>query len=199
MQRFWSKVDIKGADDCWPWLAGRNNCGYGEFGVRNNGKFSKWKAHRFAWTLWHSEDPGRLEVCHKCDNPSCVNPSHLFLGTHKDNIRDMHQKKRSWQAKRSECPLGHQYSGTNLVINKRGHRVCRECSLEDKRRRRKLFRLLNPKRNFQKEKTHCPKGHPYAGANLKIKRGQRVCLTCSRKQDANRQRRKRMKEKELKQ
>lgn len=89
--RFWSKVNISGgATSCWPWMAGRLWVGYGMFCLRGKTK----RAHRVAWEIANGEIPSDLCVLHRCDNPSCVNPAHLFLGTSADNTRDMVAKHR---------------------------------------------------------------------------------------------------------
>lgn len=82
-----SLVDDKSG--CWVWTGKKLN-GYGS--VQKGGK-QKY-AHRVSYQLFHSKNPGKKFVCHKCDNPVCVNPDHLFLGTQKDNIRDMSNKGR---------------------------------------------------------------------------------------------------------
>lgn len=87
-ERFWSKVS-KG-DGCWEWQAGRLPTGYGRF----SDKGVEYKAHRFSWALAHGAIPEGMLICHRCDNPRCVRPDHLFLGTNSDNQRDMVNKNR---------------------------------------------------------------------------------------------------------
>lgn len=86
-QRFYSKIKPYLTDDeCHIWDGAKNIYGYGNF----QGKL----AHRIAWKLAISEIPAEQLVCHKCDNPSCVNPRHLFIGSHLDNARDKMRKGR---------------------------------------------------------------------------------------------------------
>lgn len=89
--RFWSKVAVAGPDDCWEWQRSLSTSGYGQFKVATNQSPSK--AHRVAWMLTNG-DAGMLCVLHRCDNPPCCNPRHLFLGTAGDNVRDMVTKGR---------------------------------------------------------------------------------------------------------
>ena len=91
IDRFWSKVDKSGI--CWEWLASRDippRLDYGRFKLKGKTR----KAHRVCWIIVNGKIPQGMCVCHICDNPSCVNPEHLFLGTHQDNNDDMVRKNR---------------------------------------------------------------------------------------------------------
>jgi hypothetical protein len=98
-QRFWEKVDKNGAicerlgSRCWVWMAGKNKDGYGKFAVDHRKTIA---SNRMAWELVNGPITDGLCVLHKCDNPPCCNPGHLFLGTNYDNIVDMVTKGRSW-------------------------------------------------------------------------------------------------------
>ena len=113
-QRFFEKVNKNGpvhpilGTRCWIWIGGKKNkLGYGTIYVR---KGETDEAHRVAYRNMVEPIPDGMCVCHKCDNPSCVNPDHLFLGTHQDNMKDMYRKGRNvpsigeknWRAKLTE-------------------------------------------------------------------------------------------------
>lgn len=94
-QKFWSKVKIVNDEDsCWEWQAGLNTNGYGQFNLCKDGKRLNMGAHRFSYELANGPIPKGILVCHKCDNPKCVRPKHLFPGTYQDNMDDMVRKKR---------------------------------------------------------------------------------------------------------
>jgi hypothetical protein len=130
IKRFLSKVSK--SDGCWEWTASKQTYGYGKMWF--NGRLEC--AHRISFILFKGEIPKGIFVCHVCDNPPCVNPEHLFLGTVGDNIRDMVKKGRHFRPKYNEskthCPKGHPYSKDNTLVEvskKTGYhlRRCKIC------------------------------------------------------------------------
>lgn len=88
LERFMNGL-VFDASDCWYWRGSHTNLGYGIFSALGENR-----SHRVAWRLWHGDIPKGMHVLHRCDVRCCVNPEHLFLGTHSDNMRDMVSKGR---------------------------------------------------------------------------------------------------------
>jgi len=89
-ERFWSKAQLAPNNECFPWLGAKHQQGYGTFRYQGKSQY----AHRVAWILVNGSIPNRLHILHRCDNPGCVRPDHMFLGTNKDNIHDSMVKGR---------------------------------------------------------------------------------------------------------
>lgn len=91
IDRFWSRVQK--TEKCWNWNS-KSSHGYGSFPYFKNGVLKNYRAHRVSWMISNGDIPQGKVICHKCDNPSCVRPDHLFLGTQRENILDMVSKGR---------------------------------------------------------------------------------------------------------
>lgn len=109
IELFWVKVDVRSPDECWPWIAGTNNLGYGKMGITVAPRHTKLiLAHRLAFTLVYGTIPkgegyqGTV-IRHSCDNPLCCNPFHLDSGSQKDNVDDTVRRKRHTIGERNGC------------------------------------------------------------------------------------------------
>lgn len=199
--RFWSKVDRTGTG-CWLWTAGRSRRGYGVFSSSQRYV----NAHRVAWELTYGAIPPGLLVCHRCDNPPCVNPEHLFLGTAADNARDAAAKGRLLcgdenpsRRNREIRPRGEGHANAKLTAAavlrlredyRRGFSY-RELGVRYGIQRSHVHNLIagrawkhllsGPAERLTRRKTHCPAGHPYAGENLYVSPGGSLnCRICRR-------------------
>lgn len=187
-ERFWRKVDKSG--ECWVWTGCRHVAGYGRFNTQD----AQWSgvvyAHRMAWELTHGPIPPGLHVLHRCDNPPCCNPEHLWLGTNADNHADKVQKGRLVNPLtdalklKTHCPRGHEFDERNTLWREykpgRKARACRACLRQwgtryyDRECRKRPKRLAG----------HCIRGHDLADPKVAWTRHRNgreypVCRICS--------------------
>lgn len=111
------------ANGCWNWKGSKNSNGYGEAHYQDK----RILAHRLAAHLWlRMPLADKRFVLHRCDNPACFNPKHLFFGTQSDNMQDCAKKLRHGMLRRTHCPKGHPYNEQNTHLYQ-GRRFCRTC------------------------------------------------------------------------
>ncbi len=92
-------------------------------------------AHRAMWIVLHGEPGEDLDVCHKCDTPLCINPDHLFLGTHQQNLADSRNNGRHFHGSQKACKWGHPFEGDNVYVTNSGRRQCKTCCRDRQRKR----------------------------------------------------------------
>lgn len=158
----WSKITVSADDECWDWIGYKNRQGYGRVYWQKKIR----PATHMVWLLIHGRIPCRYPdgevVAHKCDNPSCCNPLHLFLTNQSGNMKDAANKKRLWMQARpgiaagpslknklkTHCVNGHPLSGDNLrVVGKRKMRRCVECFRARDRERKRALRAAEKVKN----------------------------------------------------
>ena len=137
--RFWRKVSVSGDENCWNWMAYKNEHGYGRFTPSK--ERGPQLAHRISYELTHGTIPTGSIVRHVCDNPACVNPKHLIIGTMRENTNDMMDRKRHYSFRITSCPRGHEYTPENTYLYGT-RRQCKACAIERSARQRKLSRDL---------------------------------------------------------
>jgi hypothetical protein len=133
---------------CIEWLGPFSPSGYGHVGKRQGDRKITFRTHRLAYELAYGPIPEGLVVRHKCDNPPCINPAHLELGTSAQNNRDRDTRGRNHYSNLNHCPQGHPYDHENTCIKQDGSRMCRACNRARSARYRQLAKQakLSPTR-----------------------------------------------------
>jgi hypothetical protein len=125
--RFMDFIELS-PDGCWNWTGALNKDGYGKFTSGNRPNRITHGAHRFSYCLFVNPIPSSLLLLHKCKNRFCVNPDHLEPSTKKELLRLSPRMVMFSNVLKTHCPQGHPLSGSNLHIDRRGCRRCRECN-----------------------------------------------------------------------
>jgi hypothetical protein len=139
-KRLLERIRVNLVTQCWEWQKARQRQGYG---------VARWLekkvlSHRLSYELYKGKIPAGLFVLHKCDNPPCCNPEHLFVGTKKDNRHDQIAKGRDPAKNATHCKRGHEFSESNTLIQSSGRRQCKKCKSYTQNKWKESFRDLIP-------------------------------------------------------
>ena len=145
--RFFTKVE-KAPSGCWEWIASKDRDGYGNFNYPTSTSSVK-RAHRASYDYFYGGIPQGEQVLHNCDNPSCVNPTHLYLGSNQQNVNDREDRNRNHKKNLTHCPQGHLFDKEVKVSVGRG--IARRCSICTKASQKKADAKRRPKKTATKQ------------------------------------------------
>jgi hypothetical protein len=121
-ERFWTKVEVRADDECWPWVASRCREGYGRFNATDI-ELPSTLAHRIAYTWLVGPIPEGMTLDHLCRRPACVNPNHLEPVSASENAR----RAVPWNRGKTHCIHGHSFDEANTYVASDGRRACKAC------------------------------------------------------------------------
>lgn len=157
IERFMSNIKFFAHEGCWEWAGVLSSTGYGSFRPAKSKR--PYGAHRISYFMANGSFDQKMFICHKCDNPKCVNPDHLFIGTASDNMQDCVNKNRHYFAKREKCENGHDLTKNNYSLEAgRTGRIFRRCN-ECRKDRRKMAIKENPNKFKRSSKTQAQIEH----------------------------------------
>lgn len=177
--RLLSKIIIDDETGCWNWLAGKDKNGYGKIVINKRHLM----VHRASYYYFVGPFEQDKLICHKCDNPSCINPDHLFIGTWLSNMQDKVNKGRlrNQNMDKTHCKRGHEFTEENTKIKSKGRRTCVICYKERYTSRNKRVLPLEEIQNIKNDGAgkYCKRGHEFTFENTWVsKNGSRSCRTC---------------------
>jgi hypothetical protein len=197
-ERFWEKVDKSGRNpdkpDCWEWTAHLVK-GYGHFVCKRDGLNKSLGAHKYIWEKTNNKRvPKGLEVCHTCNNPPCVRPDHLEVGTRSHNQRYAVTHGNNKQSRKTHCINGHPFNEENTTFRPSRRtglpsRHCKTCLKKYKKDGR--LRKLRKQGIEPKKPNHCRNGHdlsvsPWRLGTKKSGNTYKICLECKRERERKR-------------